>query len=125
MLYRVFPDRESSKVQENKGVNMKKFLAVLFIVASSTSLQSRPDINWSSPPATLSTTNVNASDPQVVVDANGNTIAAWIESGLLKSSALPSGGSWGSATTISGSTASSPKLALDGSGNATIAWVEN
>lgn len=82
------------------------------------------DLAWNSP-LTISSSGVNALDPQVVMDTSGNITAAWVEGAVIKSSTMPSGGSWGALTTLSGSTASSPLLGIDSSGNVIAVWVEN
>ena len=107
------------------AVTMKKIFALLFIIVS-TQLLSRPDLNWSSPPTTISSLGVNASDPSIVVDSNGNSTAIWVENNLIKSSVLPYNGSWSTAVTLSNinSTASSPKMGIDASGTVVAAWIE-
>ena len=79
---------------------------------------------WTSP-ATISTSNKNASDPQVGLDNNGNVVAVWVENGFVISKTLPVNGSWSSPTTLSGSGASIPQLVVDGNGNANAIWIEN
>lgn len=82
------------------------------------------DVVWGSP-VTISNTGVNASSPQVVVDPSGNATAAWLESGVVKASTLPTGGSWGTIATVSGSSASNPILGVDASGNVIATWLES
>src|SRR6185436_7660695 len=59
------------------GLNMKKIVSIFFAMLLFNHLYSN-NINWSSPPTTLSGVNVNASDPQIAIDANGDVVAAWI-----------------------------------------------
>lgn len=101
---------------------MKRFFFLFFTLLSFTQLKSN-DINWNAP-ITLSGAMVNASDPQIVIDASGNITTAWVENGFIKTSVQPSGGSFGTTRTLSNSGASSPKLKLDGSGNVTAVWIE-
>ncbi len=69
---------------------------------------------------------VNASDPQIVSDPNGNLVAAWIEEGVVKANTRLFGGSWGRmAATVSNMGASLLQLAVDGAGNATAVWEES
>jgi hypothetical protein len=80
-------------------------------------------LTWNSP-VTISDLGVDASDPHVGLDANGNAVAIWLEGGLAKASNLPSGGSWSTPVTISNSGASSLRLVVDPNGNATAIWLE-
>lgn len=84
------------------------------------------DISWSTPVA-ISTALTDASDAHVVIDANGNATAAWVENNTIKSSSLPFGGSWSAPVTLSNvlNTSSSPKLGVDSNGNVTALWIEN
>lgn len=100
---------------------MKKLLALFFLIVG---CQLVADISWSSP-VTLSTTSVTAPDPQIVVDSNGNATAAWLESNQVLANYQPGGGSWGSATTLSGTGASNPLLGVDSNGNVTAVWLES
>lgn len=81
------------------------------------------NIQWSFPPATLSTVTLNASDPQIAIDASGNLVAAWVENGLVKSSSKHLSGSWSAPVTLSASGASSPRITSDSSGNAAAIWL--
>ncbi len=56
---------------------MKKIVALFFTVCAFAQSMCG-DINWSSP-VTISTTNVTASDPRIVIDTNNNATAVWIE----------------------------------------------
>lgn len=102
---------------------MKKLL-ILFLTTFSFSHAMSSDMTWSSP-TTLSTTNIDSSDPQVVIDGTGNITAVWIESGTLKSSSKLLSGSWTSAASLSGASASSPRLRVDTNGNVTALWAES
>lgn len=83
------------------------------------------NINWSAP-VTISSSNLNASDPQVVIDTQGNATAAWVENSLIRAGTQPFNGSWGAPSTLSDGlvTASTPKLGIDSSGNVTALWLE-
>lgn len=104
------------------AVNMKKILALFLVLVSLSELNA--DITWTSPPDTLSSTGVDSSNPVISQDSSGNTIAVWLEDGVVKSATKPFGMSWGSADTLSGMSASDPCLVIDPSGNATAVWVE-
>ncbi len=87
---------------------------------------SSTDLTWSGSPVTISTASVDASDAHLGMDSSANTVAVWIESGVVKSSALPLGGSWTAPTSVStGSDSSDPQLVVDPSGNATAIWVQS
>jgi len=80
-------------------------------------------LEWQAPTA-ISASGVDASSPLVGVDASGNAVAIWIENGVVKAKNLPSGGSWSSVATLSGSGTSSHKLVVASNGNATAVWIE-
>lgn len=83
------------------------------------------DIAWSSP-SQLSTSGVNASNPKVAVDANGNAYAVWVEGGYVRYSTQPNGGSWSAATTLSLTNGgATPTLVIDPSGDVTFIWVDS
>lgn len=96
------------------------FIASMFFI----SYLASGNINWSFPPEILSTTGINSKDPRVVMDPNGNAVAIWLENGIVNARFKPAGLSWGTASTLSGSSASSPTIAIDSSGNATAVWIE-
>jgi hypothetical protein len=100
---------------------MKK-LCIAFFTALAISSAVASNINWSSPPTTLSTSNQNASSPQIATDGSGNMVAVWVENGVVKASLQHVGMSWGAATSISGTSASSPCVVSDSSGNITAIW---
>lgn len=101
---------------------MKKLWICFFTIFAISQVTCGP-INWS-PPVTLSVSATNATDPQIVIDLNGNATAAWVENGAVNTSSQPVGGSWGPVTTLSGSGASSPRLIVDSQGNVSAIWVQ-
>ncbi len=102
---------------------MKKFSVLFFTVALLTKAFCI-DINWETP-ETLSASMVDASDPQIVIDADGNATAVWVESTLIKASTKPEGGSWGTVDTISGSGSSSPRLGINSAGDVSAVWIDD
>ncbi len=102
---------------------MRKCLYCLWLCFAVTPLFSQ--IEWSTPPVTISTSNVNASHPEIAIDGSGNLVAVWIENNFVKASSMPVGGSFGSIATLSNSGASSPQVVMDPNGNATAIWAEN
>ncbi len=76
---------------------------------------------WSSP-TTISTTGVNSTNPTIGMDSSANAVSVWLENGIVKSSNLPFGGSWGTASALSSSGATTPQLVVDAAGNATAIW---
>lgn len=107
-------------------INRKKIGMLCFIVLCSLSSGLQSSITWSDP-TTISSTNIDASDPQVVIDSLGNATAVWVENNLIKASTQPVNGSWSASTTISNvlNGAFSPRLGVDSSGNVTAIWLEN
>ncbi|HEX2579768.1 MAG TPA: hypothetical protein VHK67_05145 [Rhabdochlamydiaceae bacterium] len=101
---------------------MKKIWIFFFTVFAISQALCQP-INWSAP-VTLSVTATNATDPQIVIDLNGNATAAWVENGVVNTCSQPVGGSWGPVTTLSGSGALSPRLVVDTAGNVNAIWAE-
>lgn len=104
-------------------VNMKKIWIFFFTIFAMSQAMCVP-ITWGTP-VTLSVTATNATDPQIVMDSNGNATAAWVENGVVNTTTQPSGGSWGTVTTLSGSGASHPRLTVDAAGNVAAVWVES
>lgn len=100
---------------------MKKLLFLFFSFLCTAQLMSN-DLTWTSP-TTLSTALVNASDPQMTMDPNGNATSAWVENGVIIASYQPVGGSWGTSATLSASGSSNPRLGADSSGNVTAIWI--
>ena len=81
---------------------------------------------WPFPPATISTPNVNASDPSVAIGSNGSAVAVWIENGFVVSSTQLFKQTWSApVTTVSDSGASQPQVVVDLNGMATAIWLEN
>ena len=102
---------------------MKKLLCIVFSLVCSSQLICS-DINWTFPPTALSTPGTNAGDPHVAVDSNGNSVAIWVENGVVKSKYKLISGNWGSVSTLSGPSASSPRVVQDSNGNAAAVWLE-
>jgi hypothetical protein len=103
---------------------MKRIVLLLLAVMLSHGLCAGPQqITWTTP-SQISTVGVNASQVKVVSDSNGNVTAAWLENGSVIANSLPSGGSWGTATTLTSVSASSLHLGVDSSGNVTAIWIE-
>lgn len=101
-----------------------KRIVLLFLMVLSHKLCAAPQqITWNTP-TQISTSGVNASAVQVVEDSNGNATAAWLENGSVVTRTLPSGGSWGTKTTLTTVSSSYLNLAVDSSGNTTALWVE-
>lgn len=100
---------------------------ILSAIALCLCLQLTADVidSWSSPPETVSSPGVNASNPCVGMDGNGNVVAAWLEEAALMANTLPVNGSWGTAYALSESNASEPSLVVDPAGNATVIWVQS
>lgn len=93
---------------------------------AATSASLGQNIVWSFPPVPLSTPNVNASTPQIAIDAIGNLVAVWVENGIVLSNSKPVNMPWGITTnTLSNSGASNPGVVSDPNGNTTAVWVEN
>jgi len=81
---------------------------------------------WPTPPDTISTPGQNASSPTAAIDENGNTVALWLENGVVQSNVATASGGWSSTITpISGSGASNPQVVIDSNGNATAVWLAN
>lgn len=104
---------------------MKRFIFLILALCTFSRL-SYGDISWTSPIA-ISTALADTSDPQVVIDSNGNVTAVWVENGMIQVCYKTSGGSWSVPATLSTlfATASNPKLGIDSSGNVTALWIEN
>ncbi len=101
---------------------MKKITTLLILLLSLQTLSAT--IKWSEP-KTISTASTDASDPQVVIDRNGNATAAWVETDIIITSSQPVDQEWSPPTHLSQSGASSPKLGIDSEGNITALWLEN
>lgn len=103
---------------------MKKLLVLCLALVASSQLMSN-NISWSTPPTTLSTSNLNASDPHVAIDAYGDAVAVWVENNLVKATTKPVNMGWSTPVTLSASGGSSPRVVADPNGNATAVWAEN
>lgn len=101
---------------------MKKLFMMFVALLPLTQLMSQ--LTWDTP-VSLSTVLVDASEPQIVMDLDGNQTAVWLESGVVMANVLPFGGSWGTAAAISSTTATTPKLVVDGSGTVTAIWIRS
>lgn len=77
------------------------------------------DLKWSDP---ISLSSSGASNPQTVMDAEGNAVFLWIENGILKANSYRNG-LWGTAVTLANG--SDPRVAMDGDGNAVAVWLED
>jgi hypothetical protein len=84
------------------------------------------DLSWSTPQL-LSTTGVNASNPEIGIDASGNLVAVWIESGIVMANTQSYGGSWNVTASLVSTAggATSLGLVVDPAGNATAIWNES
>ncbi len=81
---------------------------------------------WPVPPDNISTPGQNASDQRVAIDLNGNIVAIWIESELIKSCTGSIGSGWNiNIDTLSGAQSASPSIVMDQNGNATATWIED
>ncbi len=85
--------------------------------------------NWSAS-IDISSSGVDAYDPQVSTDSLGNAVAVWFQFDgsyySVQSASLPRGGSWTSPATLSsvGVDGITPVIGVDGLGNAYAAWNE-
>ncbi|MBS0652348.1 MAG: hypothetical protein JSR39_02350 [Verrucomicrobia bacterium] len=102
---------------------MKRILSALCLCVSAHLMSNEID-SWSSPPTTISSGGVDASEPHIGMDTSGNVVAAWLENGLVVSRSKPLNNPWDTLATLSGASATSPQLVVDPSGNATAVWVE-
>ena len=79
-------------------------------------------------PTNLSALGRNASEPQVAVDAAGDTVAVWSRTDgshtIIQSSSRPAGGAWTPVADLSasGRSATEPQVAVDAVGNAVAVW---
>jgi len=103
---------------------MKNVLFIFFLCTLTD--VSYGDIVWSAP-VSISTASVNATDPHVVSDSNGNATAVWVENSVIHAATLPFGGSWTTPVVLSNvsNTSSMPRLGVDSSGNVIAGWIEN
>ncbi len=80
-------------------------------------------------PADLSAVNELAGDPTVAVDADGDLVAVWEQTGVghgyqVEASVRPAGGGWQAPVTLSeaGDESYLPVVAVDPQGDATVVW---
>jgi hypothetical protein len=104
---------------------MQKKLYLFFTFVMLFSYVHSENVNWSTSPEVLSGAGINAADPQIAIDANGNAVSAWIENNTVKAKTKLFNGNWSSPVTLSATGASSIKLVSDSNGNATAVWVES
>jgi len=107
-------------VEKQTEVSMKAILLLMFLFFSFQ--EANALITWSSPPVTISTEGADATSVQLGIDNSGNATAIWLEEGVVKSSFLPSDGSWSEILSLSSGGAASPLLVVDPAGNATAIW---
>jgi PKD domain len=80
------------------------------------------------PPLDLSKAGANAFEPQVAVDAAGDTVAVWGRfngtNAIVQSSSRPAGSSFSAPVDLSqvGGNATQPRVAVDAAGNAVVVW---
>jgi hypothetical protein len=103
---------------------MKKQLSLIFTFLTLFSCIHSDPVHWSSP-AILSEKGVDARDPEVAIDPNGNIIVAWIDNQTAKSRTKLAGDDWGPETAVSGTGTSAIKIVLDKDGSTTAIWIEN
>ncbi len=103
---------------------MKRILSLLsicfFLQLTGAEIQ-----DWSTPPETISTLGVDASNPHNAMDLNGNIVAIWVENGAIISKNKLVGEDWSTATQLASSGGSAPQIVVDPSGNATAVWVQS
>ena len=100
---------------------MKNYI-IIFTLVFCMHLFSTPII-WNDP-IILSSSGVNASNSQIEMDGDSNSVAIWLEGSALVSATQLLNQSWSSITTIVVTGASDPRLVVDSSGNATALWLE-
>lgn len=83
---------------------------------------------WSTPAGTtLENTTTVVTSAQVLLDANGNGMAVWLQGGsVLAKSYTKSTNTWSTtATTLSTATATVPNLSMSSNGNALVTWIQS
>ncbi len=108
-------------IEPKNSKNMKRALFYIFLLCYQLLNAS---LQWSNP-TTISSPQINASDPQIVIDSQGNATAAWIENGIIQTASRPYNSNWSSPQPITATGASSPKLDIDSTGNVTVIWIAN
>lgn len=84
-----------------------------------------PEDGWGTASVIQSDVTQAAASPQIVVDAAGNALAVWHQSGTLWSNRYTNDGGWGTAAPIDPDQAADATLgtiAIDASGNALATW---
>lgn len=82
-------------------------------------------------PTNLSALGRDAAEPQLAVDAAGDTVAVWSRSDgshtIIQASARPAGGAWSSPVDLSaaGRSATQPQVAVDAGGRVVAVWVRD
>lgn len=102
---------------------MKRICALCFISLYIFPLCSLT-ISWTASEDPLSSSDQNASNPQLAMDASGNLVAAWIENGIAIAKTKLLDGNWSDPSTITTGDPSSIRLVVDPNGNATAMWIE-
>jgi hypothetical protein len=81
---------------------------------------------WSLPVA-ISPAGQDASEPQVAIDAAGDTEAIWRGSsgtdGSIESASEPAGSAWGVPVRLSAASGEEPQIAVDSAGDAEAVWI--
>jgi hypothetical protein len=84
---------------------------------------------WAAPtwlaPVKLSATGQDAGQPDVAVDAQGDTLSVWVRADVVEASSGSAAGPWQAPVTISNNTEtpSVPQVALDSHGDAVATWL--
>lgn len=100
---------------------LRKIFAILALLPAFAMAQ-----QWPYAPVTISTPGQDASDQKIDLDINGNFVAIWLESGVVKSNSGTISGGWSpTIDTLSGASSSEPRVLIDNSGNATAVWIES
>ena len=71
-------------------------------------------------------TTISAQSPQIAIDASGNAMAVWKQSGSILANRYVAGTGWGIPTdidtTVTSGGSNQPQIAVDGTGNAIAVW---
>jgi PKD domain len=84
---------------------------------------------WAAPtwlaPVKLSAAGIDAEQPDVAVDAQGDALSVWVRGDVVEASSGSAAGPWQAPVTISGNTEkpSVPQVALDSHGDAVATWL--
>lgn len=113
--------------QFSRWPNMNLFVPfsiTLFLSICFSELHS--EITWTTPPITISSPGISASEASLGIDDLGNTTVIWLEDSYVKSSAFLKGTGWSfPPETISNQGSSTPRIVVDARRNATAVWNEN